>query len=122
MKNILPLYITIALLLTSFFASCGEDRSGEQPFAPTVKTVSTIVEADSATLIGEVVASPNSSLKECGFSYGNESIQATCKAPEAVTTFQAVTSSLNKGTYYAVAYATNGMGTTYGDTIYFTIE
>lgn len=32
-----------------------------------------------------------------------------------------MTDSLGAGEYYAVAYATNGMGTSVGDTIYFTI-
>ena len=37
------------------------------------------------------------------------------------TEFTAVTDSLSAGTYFAVAYAKNGVGTSYGDTIHFTI-
>lgn len=116
MKRLLP-FLTIVLL-----AACGEDRSGEQPFAPTVETVGYITMDDSAALTGRVTASPNSSLTECGFAYGNDTLRATAKAPAPSETFTAVTDSLGKGNYFAVSYAKNGVGTSYGDTITFTIE
>lgn len=115
----LPYLILIALTL---LAACGEDRSGEQPFAPSVKSINAVAEADSAWLSGEVTASPNSTLTECGFAYGNDTLRASCKAAAPTTSFTAVTDSLGPGRYFAVAYARNGVGTSWGDTIYFTIE
>lgn len=103
------------------FASCGEDRSGEQPFAPTVKTCQAQQVADSVRLSGEVLSSPNSHLLECGFEYGNDTLRAK-KQAETLTAFYAFTDSLGKGSYYAVAYARNGVGTGYGDTIRFTVD
>lgn len=119
LKIFSPLIIVLSLCI--LFYSCGEDRSGEQPFAPTVETLSIQVVADSALLTGHVVASPNSSLTACGFEYGNDSINSTVSAEEPTETFTVATDSLGIGTYYAVAYATNGMGTSRSDTTYFTI-
>lgn len=98
------------------------DRSSEQPLAPTVKTIDATIVADSALLRGEVLASPNSAVTACGFAYGNDTLRSTVTAAEATTVFTAVTTPLEAGTYFAVAYATNGIGTTYGDTIYFQIS
>lgn len=103
-------------------AACGEDRSSEQPFAPTVKSLGAVVEADSALLSGEVTASPNSSLTECGYAYGNDTLRLNCKAPLPTESFTAVTDSLGPGRYFAVAYARNGVGISWGDTIYFNIQ
>ena len=102
-------------------AACGEDRSGEQPFAPTVQSVGVEVKQHTAVLTGAVLASPNSSLKECGFAYGNDTLRAKCTAAEPAATFTAETDSLGVGHYYAVPYASNGVGTTYADTLYFDI-
>ena len=101
--------------------ACGEDRSGEQPFAPTVQSVGVEVKQHTAVLTGAVLASPNSSLKECGFAYGNDTLRAKCTAAEPAATFTAETDSLGAGHYYAVPYASNGVGTTYADTLYFDI-
>ena len=102
-------------------AACGEDRSGEQPVAPTVQSVGVEVKQHTAVLTGAVLASPNSSLKECGFAYGNDTLRAKCTAAEPAATFTAETDSLGAGHYYAVPYASNGVGTTYADTLYFDI-
>ena len=102
-------------------AACGEDRSGEQPFAPTVQSVGVEVKQHTAVLTGAVLASPNSSLKESGFAYGNDTLRAKCTAAEPAATFTAETDSLGAGHYYAVPYASNGVGTTYADTLYFDI-
>jgi len=120
MKNLFPLFLL--LLFLSLIVSCGEDRSGEQPFAPTVLTFSAQVQADSAKLVGCVTASPNSSLRECGFAYGNDTLRSSRAASEPTDTFSVFTDSLGEGTYFAVAYARNGVGTSYGDTICFVIE
>ena len=109
MKYLFPLLFLV--WLAGCLLSCGEDRSGEQPFPPTV-------ESFGVTIVG--TSSPNSSLRECGFSYGNDTLQASTLATEPSEDFIAVTDSLGAGVYYAVAFARNGMGTSYGDTIYFT--
>lgn len=116
-KRLLPLLPVLALLT----ACAGEDRSGEQPFAPTVKTLDATVVADSALLRGEVLTSPNSDVTACGFSYGNDTLRKSVVCAAPATIFEAYTDSLGAGTYFAVAYATNGIGTTYADTVYFTI-
>ena len=60
-------YLFSTLLAAMLLAACGEDRSGEQPFAPTLGEMSAVVMADSVRLTGIVTASPNSTLLECGF-------------------------------------------------------
>lgn len=115
--------LTIAILpiLALLTACMGEDRSGEQPFAPTVKTLDAVAAGDSALLRGQVLTSPNSDVTACGFNYGNDTLRKSVVCAEATTLFEAYTDSLGAGTYFAVAYATNGIGTTYADTVYFTI-
>ena len=116
-------YIIASITLSAqLLTACGEDRSGEQPFAPTVHTGVATQQGDSVWFTGHVSASPNSSLRECGFNYGNHTLNAKAVADSAATTFTAHTDSLGKGIYYAVAYARNGIGTSYGDTIYFTVQ
>lgn len=121
--HIMKHFPSLALLAiaASAAAACGEDRSGEQPFAPTVQSVGVEVKQHTAVLTGAVLASPNSSLKECGFAYGNDTLRAKCTAAEPAATFTAETDSLGAGHYYAVPYASNGVGTTYADTLYFDI-
>ena len=106
--------IVILVAISTLTVACsGEDRSGEQPFAPTVETLSAEVMGDSCLLRGAVTASPNSSLRGVGFAYGND----TC-----TELFQATTRPLQAGRYFAVAFAENGVGKTIGtDTIYFEI-
>lgn len=113
--------LVLLAILAGAAAACGEDRSGEQPFAPTVQSVGVEVKQHTAVLTGAVLASPNSSLKECGFAYGNDTLRAKCTAAEPAATFTAETDSLGAGHYYAVPYASNGVGTTYADTLYFDI-
>lgn len=113
--------LVLLAIAASAVAACGEDRSGEQPFAPTVQSVGVEVKQHTAVLTGAVLASPNSSLKECGFAYGNDTLRAKCTAAEPAATFTAETDSLGAGHYYAVPYASNGVGTTYADTLYFDI-
>ena len=61
-------------------------------------------------------------LKACGFKYGNDTLRAEVQAAEPLPSFSAETDSLGAGRYFAVAYAQNGMGTSYGDTLYFTVS
>ena len=113
--------LVLLAIAASAAAACGEDRSGEQPFAPTVQSVGVEVKQHTAVLTGAVLATPNSSLKECGFAYGHDTLRAKCTAAEPAATFTAETDSLGAGHYYAVPYASNGVGTTYADTLYFDI-
>ena len=113
--------LVLLAIVAGAAAACGEDRSGEQPFAPTVQSVGVEVKQHTAVLTGAVLASPNSSLKECGFAYGNDTLRAKCTVAEPAATFTAETDSLGAGHYYAVPYASNGVGTTYADTLYFDI-
>lgn len=112
----------LVLLVAACMAACGEDRSGEQPFAPTVLTLGAEVDADSVRMTGAVTASPNSSLTACGFAYGNDTLRLRTETAEPAATFSATVDSLLPGDYFTVAFATNGVGTSYGDTLYFTIE
>jgi hypothetical protein len=124
MKAIFSAVLTAALLLLA--ASCGEDRAGEQPFAPTVRLISATASGDSVVMEGEITASPNSSVKACGFYFGNDTLQLNiaAKADSNWTgnRFNATVRALQSGTYYAAAYATNGMGTTASDTTEVTVR
>ena len=117
-------FITAVLLATAAMAvGCnGEDRSGEQPFAPTVATVSATPGGDSCVFAGQVLLSPNSVVSARGFRYGNDSIAKGVVSADSTDAFAAVADSLASGSYYVVAYATNGIGTSYGDTLTFTID
>lgn len=64
MKHFFP-YIIV--LLAVIVAACGEDRSGEQPFAPTVQTGTAEQVGDSVQIVGSVLTSPNSRVLERGF-------------------------------------------------------
>lgn len=105
-----------------FFAACNPvDRSGEQPFAPTVKSVSAVVDGDCCLLTGCVLSSPNSEVRQRGFSYGNDTLRLEVLSQDAQDTFSAATRSLEPGCYFAVAFARNGIGVTYADTLLFEI-
>lgn len=113
----------IALLLSSITltACMGEDRSDEQPFAPTVELVGIHTDGPTAFMEGHVKESPNSSLLECGFHFGNDTMLVGILS-DTDDHFFAETDSLEAGTYFAVAYARNGIGTSYSDTLRFEIE
>lgn len=118
----LSVFLSIVFIMLPLVSSCGEDRSGEQPFAPEVQTVGYEVDADSVFLAGKVLSSPNSTLLQCGFAYGNDTLRLQTEAAVPAEEFRAATRPLLPGTYFAVAFARNGVGTSYGDTLYFTIE
>ena len=110
------------LFISTILAACsGEDRSGEQPFPPTVAGVGCTVEGNIATLKACVTSSPNSSLKQCGFYYGNDTLRLEAKAAEPAVEFSAQTRELEAGRYFAIPYAQNGVGTTKADTMWFEI-
>lgn len=110
------------LALAVGFESCGgEDRSGEMPQLPKVKTLSAEVVGDSCVVTGLVVESANSRVVNRGITYGNDTLRAEAEASDTLETFRAATARLQSGTYFVAAYAENGMGKAYGDTILFTI-
>ena len=109
-----------AALLT---LSCsGEDRTGEIPYAPTVRIDPVTIDSNRATLQGTVLSSPNSSLVACGFFVGNDSLKKELHSEIPSTVFRCQTDSLTPGLHYAVAYAKNGIGQTTSDTLWFTIR
>ena len=120
MKRHTLLYILPSFLL--FTACNGVDRSSEQPFAPTVETLAAEAAGDGVLLNGRVIDSPNSDVLECGFLYGNDTLRVKLMSEEVSPLFSAYADSLKNGNYYAVAYARNGMGTSYGDTVRFQIN
>lgn len=128
-RRLLPALTLLAATAAGITSSCNPvDRSGEQPFAPTVETSSATTGGDSVKLVGRVLTSVNSDILSTGFAYGNainDTLRKTVKSDSmliAAPSFAAVVDSLGAGDYYAVAFATNGVGTSYGDTIRFTIR
>lgn len=118
------LHVSIYLLFLFSISSCtGEDRSNERPLRPTVSTKSVSLQNNSCTFVGEVLSSPNSSLKSCGFSFGTKSTQQQITINNPTAIFTATIDSLKtQQRYFAVAFATNGIGTSYGDTIWFQLN
>ena len=114
-KFLFPCLISLMALV---LACSGDDRSGEQPFAPTVKLNSAVAAGDSIMLEGQVTASPNSTLTACGFHWGNDTLSKTITCDEPAYSFSSKIDSLAAGQYYVVAYATNKMGTSTSDTIW----
>ncbi len=113
------LFLLAAMLM---FSACRrEDRSGEQPFAPTVRTLDVVVEGDRCTMAGAIDASPNSAVLARGFNYGNDTLRLEVLSSDSTEIFTAEADSLLPGEYFMVAFATNGIGTTRGDTLHFTI-
>lgn len=114
---------TLLLSAAAALASCaGEDRSGELPLAPVVETAGAEVDGNSCRMNGLVTESRNSRLKECGFVYGRgDTFHVKTEADTADFSFSAVADSLDDGDYYYAAYARNGISTSYGDTLHFTV-
>ena len=120
MKSPVTIFSLVAGLM--MLGACGEDRSSEQPFAPEVQTLGYEPAADSVFLYGKVLSSPNSTLLQCGFTYGNDTLRLKAVTEVPAEEFSVATRPLEPGTYFAAAFAKNGVGTTYGDTIYFKIN
>lgn len=111
-----------ALFLAALAACAGEDRSGEMPRVPVVETSGARAAGNSCEMTGSVGESHNSSLRECGFVLWPDSGKALKLKCDTNKVFSAVADSLSGGLYHYAAYARNGMGTSYGDTLTFTIE
>ncbi len=115
--------ILLLICATGWLAACSpDDRSDEQPFPPTVETLSPMVQEDAITLQGHITASPNSRIIRRGFRYGSETLENNIESTDSTEVFTATINSLESGKYHVAAYATNGMGTSYGDTLTFVIE
>ncbi len=112
------------LLLTALFGCRQVDRSSEQPLAPEVKTIGATQDGDSLMLFGEVTASRNSRLRSHGFKYGNDTLRLDVSSTDTLDlgAFTASTRPLLPGMYFFVAYARNGIGTSYGDTLWVDVE
>lgn len=124
MNPILICKIVVTACVLMLAASCtGDDRSGEQPFPPTVKTLSVEVVGRAVSVTGEIVASPNSSIRECGFEYWAEK-HSTVRvvSTDSTTIFRTTADSVEAGTYSCAAFARNGMGISRGDTLMFNID
>lgn len=118
-------FIISAVLCANCMVLCscsGEDRSDEMPRIPVVSTVSATVNGNSCTMNGTVVESHNSSLRECGFFYGETGVASVKIKADTTKIFEVKADSLEAGDYYCVAYAKNGMGVSYGDTVEFIVR
>lgn len=118
-------FIINAVLCANCMVLCscsGEDRSDEMPRIPVVSTVSATVNGNSCTMNGTVVESHNSSLRECGFFYGETGVASVKIKADTTKIFEVKADSLEAGDYYCVAYAKNGMGVSYGDTVEFIVR
>lgn len=112
----------VVALCTLLFGACsGEDRSGEEPFAPVVRMDTAVVDGDSLRLSAVVLSSPNSSLTACGFVVVGDTLRLTIQADTVAMRFTAATARPASGNYGVVAQATNGMGTTTSDTLHFSV-
>lgn len=135
MRN-LPLLSIIIICITAILSSCGEDRSDEQPFAPTLSALTATQTGDSTVLLSaQILSSKNSSITACGFIWGDSTGSNTLSldslpavstsphiAPSQAVSFSAAIDTLAPGTYFALAFATNGIGTTRTDTISFSVR
>lgn len=130
------LFLPVILLFAAVLSSCGEDRSDEQPFAPTLSEVATErTDTGVITLYAQILSSKNSHLTACGFIWGDsvethtlslDSVPVISTSPHVSPSmsvgFSATIDSLTPGNYFVLAFATNGIGTTRTDTVFFSIE
>lgn len=111
----------VAFLLSALPACHPVDRSGEQPFAPVVESAAATVTGDVCRMSGRIVSSVNSPVMRRGFSYGNDTLRLEAESADETDLFHADTRPLEPGIYFMVPFARNGVGTTYGDTLFFAI-
>lgn len=136
MKHLYTLLPLLALIILPIAISCGEDRSDEQPFAPTLSEVAAVrTDVDVITFHAQILSSKNSHITACGFIWGDSTETHTLNldtlptistsphiSPLQSVGFSATIDSLAPGTYFALAFATNGIGTTRTDTVFFSVK
>ena len=118
--------------ISDVFRTTGGVRSGfsvrclqNPPTSPTVDTdAATSVTATAATLNATISATGGAAVTATGFNYGTDAGLSTPSNIAGGGTSSPFTASLTGLTastqYWAVGYATNSLGTSYGDTITFT--
>lgn len=115
--------VLLCLILLAIVSSCtGEDRSDEMPLAPKDVTISMQMLNDTSVILkGRVGDSHNNPLTKCGFIWGNskESHQETASTG---FDFADTVIIVTPGNYYAIAFATNYIGTTNSDTLRFAFK
>ena len=118
-------YYARAYAINSVDTSYGENitftTKNELPIVTTGSA--TYVNEDSARVSGAVAFDGGGVISECGICYGTAADPRSSCRPASIMDAEAFTvqlTSLDPDTmYYAAAYATNGAGTTYGNTIQF---
>jgi hypothetical protein len=121
MKTTLPylMLVTLAIMLSA----CEEDEPKTVPEVAT--SAITDVTPTAATGGGEITKNGNAEITESGLVYSNTNITPTISDSKMVATvtdgvFTVSLAGLSSGTtYYARAYATNSVGTGYGDVVEF---
>lgn len=120
LRAALPLVAAVTGL--SALTACNPvDRSGEQPFPPTLESVSATVEGNVCLMTGRILTSVNSDILKRGFNYGNDTLRIEVESTDETDLFHATTRPLEPGRYFMVPFARNGVGITRSDTIYFRI-
>jgi uncharacterized protein (TIGR02145 family) len=105
--------------------SPGDTLSFTTYAAPTVDTdTASSVTSSAATLSATITATGGAAVSATGFKYGTDTALTSptnVSGSGTASPFTASLTSLSPGTqYWAVGYATNSVGTSYGDTITFT--
>ena len=117
-------YYYKAFATNSVGTSYGEVSSFTTPTLPTVTTGATSnINASGATLSGNVTSDGGARVTSRGFLYGTNSSNLTQTVQSGTGTgsfTKALTGLTANTTYYYKAYATNSVGTVYGDVLAFT--
>lgn len=124
LKPAVPVLL-IVLAISVYFTGCKEDE--EPKTLPMVTTAEVLdVTTTNATASGEITSDGNATITASGVVYSNTSNTPTIADSKTETTtttgaFTTELTGLTSGTrYYIRAYATNEVGTGYGETVTFT--
>lgn len=123
-RNFYKIPILLGLGILLIFSGCNKDDAPETKPLVSTSSVSDITQT-SANLNGEVTNAGSSAVTTRGFAYSIETApdiaDLTVAAGSGTGNFNAVVSNLTANTTYFVrAYATNDVGTTYGNEVSFT--
>lgn len=111
--------VFIAVLMMLLLLNC--KKQAILPILPIVRTGTTIeIGSDHAILTGETISDGGAALMDVGFCWStDQNPDITCShihAGKVIGAYQDTITGLYSGTaYYVRAYATNGVGTAYGD-------